>query len=83
MARFRYINLYWIPRVQNSEANDLTQMASGYKDMADQANFPINLLNQGDWRADIFNYKMKWLIRHSGYYWPDTLEDCLKYYKGC
>jgi ribonuclease HI len=23
MARFRYINFYWIPRVQNSEANDL------------------------------------------------------------
>jgi ribonuclease HI len=23
MAQFRYINFYWIPRVQNSEANDL------------------------------------------------------------
>jgi hypothetical protein len=28
-------------------------MASGYKDAADGA---INLLDQGDWRADIFNY---------------------------
>jgi hypothetical protein len=56
MARFRYINFYSIPRVQNSEANDLAQMASGYKDMADGADFPINLLDQGDWRADIFNY---------------------------
>jgi hypothetical protein len=106
-------------------------------------NFPINLLDQGDWRADIFNYlkdpdrgapkktryramkyvligddlfyrtleglllkclgpiesnrllhegtcgthqsahKMKWLIRRSGYYWPDMLEDCFKHYKGC
>jgi ribonuclease HI len=55
-ARFRYINFYWIPRVQNSEANDLAQMASGYKDTADGADFPINLLDQGDWRADIFNY---------------------------
>jgi hypothetical protein len=132
--------------VQNSEANDLAQMASGYKDTADRADFPINLLDQGDWRADIFNYlkdpargapkkiryramkhvligdhlfyrtlerlllkclgpidsnrllhevhegtcgthqsahKMKWLIRRSGYYWPDMLEDCFKYYKGC
>jgi hypothetical protein len=47
MARFRYINFYWIPRVQNSEANGLAQMASGYKDMADGADFPINLLDQG------------------------------------
>jgi ribonuclease HI len=56
MAQFRYINFYWIPRVQNSEANDLAQMASGYKDTADEADLPINLLDQGDWRADIFNY---------------------------
>jgi hypothetical protein len=26
---------------------------------------------------------MKWMIRRSGYYWPDMLEDCFKYYKGC
>jgi hypothetical protein len=121
-------------------------MASGYKGTADGADFPINLLDQGDWRADIFNYfkdpsrgapkkiryramkyiligddlfyrtleglllkclgpiesnrllhevhegtcgthqsahKMKWLIRRSGYYWPDMLEDYFKYYKGC
>jgi hypothetical protein len=31
-------------------------MASGYKDTADGADFPINLLDQGDWKADIFNY---------------------------
>jgi hypothetical protein len=48
MAQFRYINFYWIPRAQNAEANDLAQMASDYKDMADGANFPINLLDQGD-----------------------------------
>jgi hypothetical protein len=53
MAQFRYINFYWIPRVQNSEAKI---MASGYKDTADGADFPINLLDQGDWRADIFKY---------------------------
>jgi ribonuclease HI len=48
MAQFRCINFYWIPRVQNSEANDLAQMASGYKDTTDRADFPINLLDQGD-----------------------------------
>jgi ribonuclease HI len=47
VAQFRYINFYWIPRVQNSEANDLAQLASGYKDTADGADFPINLLDQG------------------------------------
>jgi hypothetical protein len=31
-------------------------MASGYKDTVDGADFPINLLDQGDWRDDIFNY---------------------------
>jgi ribonuclease HI len=45
MAQFRYINFYWIPRAQNSEANDLAQMASGYKGTADGADFPINLLD--------------------------------------
>jgi hypothetical protein len=56
MAQFRYINFYWIPRIQNSEANDLAHMASGYKVVADGANLQVNLLEQEDWRADIFNY---------------------------
>jgi hypothetical protein len=56
MAQFRYINFYWIPRIQNSDANDLAQMASGYKAMADGADLQIHLLEQGDWRANIFNY---------------------------
>jgi ribonuclease HI len=56
MAQFRYINFYWIPRTQNSEANDLAQMALGYKAVADKANLQVHLLDQEDWRADIFNY---------------------------
>jgi ribonuclease HI len=56
MAQFRYINFHWIPRIQNSEANDLAQMASGYKAVADRADLQVHLLEQGDWRADIFNY---------------------------
>jgi ribonuclease HI len=28
-------------------------------------------------------YRMKWVIRKTGYYWPTMLEDCFEYYKGC
>jgi hypothetical protein len=56
MVQFRYINFYWIPRIQNSEANDLAQMASRYKAVADGADLQVHLLEKGDWRADIFNY---------------------------
>jgi len=28
-------------------------------------------------------HKMKWLIRRTGYFMPDMLEECFKYYKGC
>jgi ribonuclease HI len=56
LARFRYINFYWIPRSQNAKANKLAQKASGYKVSTDKANFPVQYLETGDWRADIFNY---------------------------
>jgi ribonuclease HI len=56
MSQFRYINFYWIPRIRNSEANDLTQMASRYKVVPDRADLQVHVLEQGDWRADIFNY---------------------------
>jgi ribonuclease HI len=56
MTQFRYINFYWIPRSQNVEANNLAQKASGYKANTDKADFPVQFLETGDWRADIFNY---------------------------
>jgi hypothetical protein len=28
-------------------------------------------------------YRMKWIIRRTGYFWPTMLEDCFEYYKGC
>jgi hypothetical protein len=28
-------------------------------------------------------YRMKWVIRKNGCYWPTMLEDCFEYYKGC
>jgi hypothetical protein len=27
--------------------------------------------------------KMNWLLRRSGFYWPDMIADCFNYYKGC
>jgi hypothetical protein len=27
--------------------------------------------------------KMKWLLRRFGFYWPDMVANCFKYYKGC
>jgi probable phosphoglycerate mutase len=48
MAQFRYINFNWIPRIRNSEANDLAQMASGYMAVADRADLQVHLLDQGD-----------------------------------
>jgi hypothetical protein len=56
MTQFRYKNFYWIPRSQNIEANDLAQKALGYKTITDKADFPVQFLETGDWRADIFNY---------------------------
>jgi ribonuclease HI len=64
IAQFRYINFYWIPRIQNSEAHDLAQMAPGYKAVADGADLQVHLLEQGDWRADIFNYLKDPARRH-------------------
>jgi hypothetical protein len=28
-------------------------------------------------------YKMKWLLRRAGFYWPTMVDDCIKYQKGC
>jgi hypothetical protein len=28
-------------------------------------------------------YKMNWLLRRSGFYWPTMMDDCVKYQKGC
>ena len=47
---------HWIRRTLNNEANDLAQMASGYKETADGVNVEVQFLEPGDWRADIFNY---------------------------
>ena len=56
MSQFRYINFHWIRRTLNNEANDLAQMASGYREAADGVDMEVQFLEPRDWRADIFNY---------------------------
>jgi ribonuclease HI len=68
MTRFRYINFYWIPRSQNAEANDHAQKASRYKVRTNNADFPVQFLETGDWRADIFNYLKDLALGHLGRY---------------
>jgi hypothetical protein len=42
-------------KITKCEANDLARKALGYKASTDKANFPVQFLETGDWRADIFN----------------------------
>jgi hypothetical protein len=54
----------------------------------------LKCLNQGDAKvlmgevhegvcgAHQLTYKMKWIIRRLGYFWPTMLEDLFEYYKG-
>jgi hypothetical protein len=56
MAQFKYIDFHWIRRTQNAEANDLAQMASGYKVCLDEEDSQVYLLKSGNLRADIVNY---------------------------
>jgi hypothetical protein len=39
--------------------------------------------NEGVCGAHQSAYKMKWMIRRNGYFWPTILEDCFEYYKDC
>ena len=40
-------------------------------------------VHEGIYGAHQSAYKMKWVIRRSGYFSPTILEDCFEYYKGC
>ena len=40
-------------------------------------------VHEGICGAHQLAYKMKWVIRRSGYFWSTILEDCFEYYKGC
>nr|AAR06334.1 hypothetical protein [Oryza sativa Japonica Group] len=50
---------------------------------ADQAKVAIGEVHEGVCGTHQSAHKMKWLLRHAGYFWPTMLEDCFRYYKGC
>jgi len=49
----------------------------------DEARSLMVEIHEGVFGAHQSAFKMKWMIRRKGYYWPTILEDCLKYFKGC
>jgi len=49
----------------------------------DEAKSLMGEIHEGVCGAHQSAFKMKWMIRRNGYYWPIILEDCFKYFKGC
>jgi len=49
----------------------------------DEARGLMGEIHEGVYGALQSAFKMKWIIRRNGYYWPTIHEDCFKYFKGC
>jgi len=49
----------------------------------DESKSLIAEIHEGVCGAHESAFKMKWMIRRNGYYWPTILEDYFKYFKGC
>ena len=49
----------------------------------DEAKCLMGEIHEGVCGAHQSAFKMKWMIRRNGYYWPTILEDCFKYFKRC
>jgi len=49
----------------------------------DEARSLMGEIHEGVCGAHQSTFKMKWMIRRNGYYWPTILEDFFKYFKGC
>ena len=49
----------------------------------EEAKVLMGEIHEGVCRSHQLAYKMKWVIRRNGYFWPTMLEDCFTYYKGC
>jgi len=49
----------------------------------DESKILMGEIHEGVCGAHQSAFKMKWMIRRNGYYWPTILEDCFKYFKGC
>jgi len=49
----------------------------------DEARSLMGEIHEGVCGEHQLAFKMKWMIRRNGYYWPTILEDCFKYFIGC
>ena len=49
----------------------------------EEAKVLMGKIHEGVCGAHKSAYKMKWMIRRTGYFWTTMLEDWFKYYKGC
>ena len=49
----------------------------------DEAKSLMGEIHEGVCGAHQSAFKIKWMIRRNGYYWPTILEDCFNYFKGC
>jgi hypothetical protein len=49
----------------------------------EQAKVAVQEVHDGICGAHQSAYKMNWLLRRSGFYWPTMMDDCIKYQKGC
>jgi hypothetical protein len=50
---------------------------------SDQSKIAMGEVHEGICGTHESAHKMKWLLRHVGFYWPTMLNDCFRYYKGC
>jgi hypothetical protein len=48
----------------------------------EQAKEAVWEIHDGICGAHQLAYKMKWLLRRAGFYWPTMVDDCIKYQKG-
>jgi len=44
----------------------------------DESKSLMGVIHEGVCRAHQSAFKMKWIVRRNGYYWPTILEDCFK-----
>jgi ribonuclease HI len=50
---------------------------------SDQSKIAMGEVHEGICGSHQSAYKMKWLLRRAGFYWPTMLNDCFRYYSSC
>ncbi|KAK1646815.1 hypothetical protein QYE76_064620 [Lolium multiflorum] len=79
MTQFRYINFNWVPRSQNTEANNLAQMASGYIDAPEGSEVQANGQAEASNQSLIKLIKRK--IEENPRNWHEKLSEALWAYR--